>query len=283
MHTYVSLPMFPTYARSSLQDEDWIEREPKTSGTDITSASAAQRIREWRPQTTVNAMATTNIGFSDSSTLTNTSIIGFGGVKQLIQPSSMTTMGFMTSREALSILPPEQLTNADSSSRKRKADSKAPTTTKSKSSKPKQTTLQTWINQDSQSQPAEPAIPPSKVYSSGIIHDRGKATKSGPTLPQPHEMSSPSRGLEIEALPSLSFSSPAVPDISVSAVVQGKSCVDDDVPTSPLSPFTQPATSLGVFSPSPCTVVLRPGPNSILAERRSLGIRRGMKPWSSKK
>jgi hypothetical protein len=275
--------MFPTYARSSLQDEDWIEREPKTSGNDITTGTAAQRIREWRPQTTVNAMATTHIGFSAGSTLANTGIIGFGGVNQLMQPSSTTTMGFMTSREALSILPPEQLTNADNNPRKRKADSKAPATTKPKSAKPKQTTLQTWINPDRQSHPGESVIPSSKVCSSGIIQDRGKAIKSGPTLPHPHEMSSPSRGLEIESLPSLSFSSPAVADISVSAVVREKYCVDDDVPTSPLSPFTQPATSLGVVGPSPCELVPRLGLGGISAERRSLGIRRGMKPWSSKK
>jgi hypothetical protein len=274
--------MFPTYKRSSLQDEDWIGTEPKTNRND-TGGSAAQRIREWRPQTTVNAMSTTHIGFHVTSALANTGIVGFGGVNQLMQPSSMTTMGFMTSREALSILPPEQLANADNNPRKRKADSKAPAATKPKSAKPKQTTLQTWINQDNPGQPSEFVIPPSKACSSGIIQDRGKATKSGPILPQPHEMSSPSRGLEIEALPSLSFSSPALADISVFAVVQDKYCVEDDVPTSPLSPFTQPATSLGVVRTSPSTLVPQPGSSSNSAERRSLGIRRGMKPWSSKK
>jgi hypothetical protein len=285
MHTCESVYkiIVPADRRSSLIDEDWIEREPRPGVGEVTDGTAAQRIREWRPQTTVNAITTTHIGFPTTSTLTKNALAGFGNVNQLVQSSNLTTIGFMTSREALSILPPEQLANADKNPRKRKADNKHPSNIK-KAVKPQQTTLQTWFNLEVPQHNSEPAPRPMKVSSSGIIQDRGKAIKPGPSLPQPQDMSSPRRGYDINELPSLSFSSPAVgEDKSLNIATFTEKCdVDDDIPTSPLMSIVQPVTVAGMAGASLLPLVSGSAV-SVSAERRSLGIRRGMKPWSSKK
>jgi len=186
-------------------------------------------------------------------------------------------MGFMTSREALSILPPEQLTNTPKP-KKRKADHPS-TSTKfnGKTGRPKQATLKTWFTNDVPSVRVNVAKAPIKRdLSSGIIHDRGKALHGKPVLPALQQMSSPSRGYDIDALPAAFSSSPTIEPVSPLP----KKVAIGDIPTSPLIPTDEVAKdryrpTLG-FQRAQGMTVIPPA-------KKTLGMRRAMKPWPSKK
>lgn len=257
--------------RSSLVDEDWIERDMnRPSANSVTGETgAAQRIREWRPVMTVNALATTQIGARV------TPIDSLGSTNQSMPIGGIATMGFMTSREALSLLPAEQHNNINP--RKRKLEPTASKTT----ARPKQTTLSRWINNHvppPEPQPQESALS-TKVRSTGIIQDRGKQMRNELIPAIPLQMSSPERGLDIDTLLAVSLSSSPAP-----ATPHGPrhERLLDDLPTSPLVPTELPLKRQG-FAGSKDGLGVALGIASIPAERRSLGIRRGMKPWSSKK
>ena len=260
--------------RSSLRDEDWIESTyNRNSSNQPLGAGTAAQLREWRPQTTVNSMITAQIGVSMTSISQNTNVVGIGNLNSNNSMSGM-EMGFMTSRKAMSILPAEQLTTQPNP-RKRKSDEIKPP--KQKPSQTKQATLKTWITQ-----PAKPPSPPpkTKVRSSGIIQDRGKPSKCTPVLGPLQQSSSPARGYDIDALPSVSFSSPNCPTIEDDDFLSplpkpAKRLGTPDIPTSPLARSSNPAGFVGITTKS----VIQ----GVSTERKSLGIRRGMKPWPSKK
>lgn len=236
---------------------------PATSET-----SAAQRIREWRPEMTVNALTTTQIGARV------TTIGCLGSTNQSMPTGGIATMGFMTSREALSLLPAEQHNN---NPRKRKLE---PTVSKT-TARPKQTTLSRWVNNHvppPEPQPQESALY-TRVRSTGIIQDRGKQMRNVLIPSIPLQMSSPERGLDIDTLLAVSLSSSPAP-----ATPHGPRHERplNDIPTSPLVPTELPLKRQG-FAGSKDGLGTALGIASVPAERRSLGIRRGMKPWSSKK
>jgi hypothetical protein len=255
-----------------LCDEDWIENDinPVDSQQPFLENTAAQWIREWRPQVTVDTLTTTQIGFSTTSITRTTNINGLGNLNQNNVPVGMALTGFISSREALSILPPEKAAS-DTHSRKRKGETAMLTAApKQKPVEPKQTTLKPWTNSNGTTPSVEPAPTQIKPRSSGIIHDRGKAVKSDKALPSLQQMSSPDRGCDFDALPSLSFSSspnkpPAVEHRHL-----------DEISTSPLAIHTSNVIENSVTR----TIPLIKG---ISSGRKSLGIRRGMKPWPSKK
>jgi hypothetical protein len=231
---------------------------------------------------TVDNLSDGQVGFTTTSTLSS-SMNTIGGMRNsgpLERLSGgITSIGFMTSREALSILPAEQHANTINP-KKRKQDKTSTTT--SKASRPKQTTLRTWVSKPTRSAEPEPVL---KARSSGIIQDRGKTARNVPIRIIPQQMSSPERGYDIEALPTVSFSSPTG--------AQGRVCFDspiqprcddriiDDPRTSPLAPPALPAQR-GISNPKDALNVSA-GIGTAPMERRSLGIRRGMKPWPSKR
>ena len=196
-------------------------------------------------------------------------------------------MDFMTSREALAILPLEQPT-IHNNPKKRKADVVPPISVKVKSFQPKQATLKTWITKDIPLRPTEPPPPQFKVCSSGIVQDRGKPSKSIRHNALLQQSSSPSRGYDIDALPSVSFSSPTRSEIDdddefCSPLPKPTKRLDpNDIPTSPLAPSPSIKTVRGMGLPRngvETTMVVK----GVSTEKRSLGIRRGMKPWPSKR
>lgn len=195
-------------------------------------------------------------------------------------------MGFMTSREALAILPVEQHTSHNNP-KKRKADIVPTISAKEKSFQPKQATLKTWITKDIALRLTE-TPPQLKVRSSGIVQDRGKPCKSIRHPPLLQQSSSPSRGYDIDALPSVSFSSPTRPEIDDddefrSPLPKPTKRLDlNDIPTSPLTP-SHSIKTMGGVGLAWDGVAPTVGVKEVLTEKRSLGIRRGMKPWPSKR
>lgn len=189
----------------------------------------------------------------------------------------------MTSREALTILPLEQSTSYNHS-KKRKADAGPTISAKQKSFQPKQATLKTWITKDITFQSTESPPPQFKVRPSGIVQDRGKPCKSTYNPPLLEQSSSPSRGYDINALPSVSFSSPTRSETDDDEFSSPPKQAKDlnDIPTSPLAPSHSIKTVGGMGlgqNGGTATVTIK----GVSTEKRSLGIRRGMKPWPSKR
>jgi hypothetical protein len=258
--------------RTSLHDEDWIESNlyGKILNAPIGACTGAQ-LREWRPQATVNTTSTTKIGFSTTSISRNTNVAGLGNLT-LNNTLDGTTMDFISSREALSLLPAEQFTSA-TIPRKRKSDDFV---TKRKPSQPKQATLETWITHSIQ-----PPTPKTKLRSSGIVKDRRKSS-GHISIPHPLDgSSSPSRGYDIDALPEVSFSSPDCSEIEEDDFCdrlsnRTKRSHINDIPTSPLTSRSLPINKVNLL---PSSVA----PKLAGQDKKSLGIRRGMKPWPSKR
>lgn len=250
-----------------MDDEDWIERDPSGRGPQLNGFNAAQRIRDWQPQSNIVGTSTTQIGFKTTQI---SQTFGAGAMSRNTTLNTMTQIGFMTTREALSILPPERLTN-NNNPRKRKADP-LPTSTRAKASQPKQMSLSSWIAGDTQPQ----QIPePIKVRSSGIIQDRIKVSwrpKTPTVIPDCLPSSSPERGYDPDSLPAVSFSSP-YNDTCKDRTVVAEECLNE-IPTSPLVPQIE--------APVVSHTLAKPISGANLAGKKSLGIRRGMKPWSAK-
>ena len=101
-------------------------------------------------------------------------------------------MGFISSRQVLSMLPPEHLTNNVPQPQLKRKSEDLPAVFQLSSG--------TIVN----SQPGPPAKKPTL---SGAIVDRAKPIVNGPVLPL-LQSSSPHPGVEVDALPSLSFTSP---------------------------------------------------------------------------
>lgn len=237
---------------------------------------AAQRIREWQPQTTAGGFSTTQIGFQTTQV---SHAFTAGAINRNMTMNSTTQIGFMTTREALSILPPEQLSDRYTSKKRKSEIPSILLTSKPKPAQPKQTSLSNWIKGEPEVQPQVEHEPPlTRVISSGIIQDRGPPPRKNqpPLLPSVLPPSSPERGCDPDLLPAVSFSSPYDDSPRPRCVADTTSYpADDDVPTSPLrSKSDASSTAAGV----------RTLPWSMApSERKSLGIRRGMKPWPSKK
>ena len=285
MYELVHIERNQTDDRTSLKDEDWIESNfnRNVSNQSFLGGNAAERIREWRPNTTVNSIATTQIGFSTTFVSRKNNVVGLGNLDSNSSMNGM-TMGFMTSREALAILPLEQSTSHNNS-KKRKADAGPTISAKQKLFQPKQATLKTWITKDITLRPTEPPPPQFKVRSSGIVQDRGKPCKSTRHPPLLEQSSSPSRGYDINALPSVSFSSPTRFEIDDDDEFSSppKPAKDlNDIPTSPLAP-SHPIKTVGGMGLGQNGVTATVTVKGVSTEKRSLGIRRGMKPWPSKR
>ena len=101
--------------RPSIRDEDWIEN-PKNglARTQSFGSNNPSQKREWRPQmNTTSLTTTTQIGATTTITRNPTT----GGPGALPKSNPMTNvppgapMGFISSRQVLSMLPPEQLNN----------------------------------------------------------------------------------------------------------------------------------------------------------------------------
>jgi hypothetical protein len=228
--------------------------------------TVAQRIREWRPQTTVASLPVTQIGFTTTTIGSTTNIVG---LDRLTTTTSIST-GFITSREALSILPSEPTTN-----NKRKAEH--PPLKKSKLRVPKQSTLTSWIQEEIRDDPLAVLVKHEfKTRSTGIVHDRGKPTETPQATLPSDPSSSPARGYDIDALPTVSFSSPFASKVDVEfespLAKPGKRFVVEEVlPPAPLMPACPMVAGQRV------SVV-----SALVPARKSLGIRRGMKPWGAK-
>ena len=217
-------------------------------------------------------------------------------------------MGFMSSREALAILPPEQLpkitpaakrkaTNAVEGKILTKAVRRSELATNvvegikltkavrrseqatnavegikfTKEVRSEQKTMPMFINPDSLFDfRVIPNLNKPSV-SSGIVQDRGKPLKTSPVLPQNHLSSSPDRGLNIDALPSVSFSSPS----TALATQEEKGTIH--LSTSPLIPI--PPTS--ALKPMPRPMV--PDRSLLPGAKKQLGIPRDMAPWRAKR
>ena len=223
-------------------------------------------MRQYRPQTTV-------IGFSSTQVSRNTTVSSFGGPGlnrglQGTNPATGPPMGFMTSREALAILPPEQLTQGNEA-RKRKAGKAELPESKDKSCRPKQEILSCFISPDLFLNTAGLPTFANKTVSSGIVQDRGKPFTTPPIFPQTHLSSSPYRGLDVDSLPSVSFSSPN----STLPAEEIKAC---DLTTSPLVPVGLPRVVNLASVTAMSDAVGKAG-----TTKRALGASRGMKPWRS--
>jgi len=196
-------------------------------------------------------------------------------------------MGFMSSREALAILPPEQLPKITPAAKRKatnavegviltKAARRSEQATNAvekftKEVRSEQKTMQMFINPDSLFDfRIIPKLNKPSV-SSGIVQDRGKPLKTSPVLPQNHLSSSPDRGLNIDALPSISFSSPS----TALATQEEKGTVH--LSTSPLIP-TPPSSAL---KPVPRPMV--PDRSILPGAKKRLGIPRDMAPWRGKR
>ena len=185
------------------------------------------------------------------------------------------TMGFMSSRETLAIFPLE-LPKTHNNPKKRKADVVSTISAKEKSRQPKQPTLKTWVTKDIPLRPTEPPPPQFKVRSSGIIQDRGKPSKSirCPSLLQ--QSSSASRGYDIDALPSVSFSSPTRPEMDEhdefrSPLPKPMKRVDpNDIFTSRLSP-SHSIKTVGGMGLAGNSVIAAMAVKGVSTEKRSLG------------
>lgn len=189
-------------------------------------------------------------------------------------------MGFVSSRKVLSVRSNKQ-PSTQSLTQKRKADDDPPCVTSKR--KPSESRLAAFVNNP---YPVFPdsghAVQRIKVSSSGIVRDRRKPIKGGSTLPLQAQSSSPARGYDLDALPSVSFSSPKEAEGGGSNVIELKSTGIEEPPTSPLRPLCN-------YTKEPIKVLshkydMHASHVPVLStERRSLGIRRGMKPWPSKK
>jgi hypothetical protein len=229
-----------------------------------TGVRAVDRIREWQPQTTESGFIRTQIGFQTTqiSRTFNTR-----DVNRSMALNTTSQTGFMTTREALSILPSKQLSNSYSS-KKRRAEPSALPSSNTKPPTAVQTSLSTWITGRTE---VKEKAPLTRALSSGIVQDRGppfRKIQQSPLIPTCLPSSSPERGYDPDLLPAVSFSSPY--DDSPrprSKLTATNDLAEDDALTSPLLPTAMPVPSAG------------PVPSA----RRSLGIRRDMKPWTSKK
>jgi hypothetical protein len=252
-----------TDIRPSIHDDDWFE--PKSDKPEMEGGTTvAQRIREWRPQTTVAALPVTQIGFTTTTIGRTTNILG---LDRLTTTTSMMT-GFITSREALSILPTEPTIN-----NKRKAEQPHPQ--KSKPRVTKQSTLTSWIQEELREDPL-PVVAKFdvKTRSTGVVHDRGKPTEPPRAMLPPDPSSSPARGYDIDALPPVLFSSPSAGKVEEEfespLAKPGKRFIVEEVPPAPLLPAC------------PMVAGQRVSVAGVVPVRKSLGIRRGMKPWGAK-
>ena len=219
-------------------------------------------MRQYRPQTTV-------IGFSSTQISRNTTVSSLGGLGlnhglRGTNPPTGPPMGFMTSREALAILPPEQLTQG-SWARKRNAREAELPESKDKSCRPKQETLSNFISPDLFLNTAGLSTFANKTVSSGIVQDRCKPLITPPVFPETHLSSSPYRGLDVDALPSVSFSSP-------SSTFPAEEVKASDLTTSPLVPVG-PHRVVNLAS-----VTAMSDTTGKAAATRALGASRRMKP-----
>ena len=218
LHTGMYFP-FPedAYPRLSLKDEDWIENQPLVGANQYENyTSAAQRMREWTPQTTITS-TTANAGSQG----------GVPSIKGL-------QMGFMSGRQALAHLPPEQLTY-DNNPKKRKAEipgKAAPTT---KTAGPVQKPLKSFMNPDDIFNIRDFSLPSKPSVSSGIVQERGKPLKRGRLIPRSRLSSSPDLGVNVDALPSVSFSSPSTTVAAKEEIIK-----ENNLITSPLMPGALP-------------------------------------------
>ena len=232
----------------------------------------AQRIRDWQPEAITGGFTTTRIGFNTTQVSQS---FNAGTINQNLKVN-MSQIGFMTTREALSILPPEQLTNSKNM-KKRKAGVASSAPSESKVRQSKQTSLKSWFAGEPQVEQKAPLV---RVQSSGIIQDRGRVSCKAQLpalLPDTLPPSSPESVYDPDLLPAVSFSSPHVDPPRADETVG----LQDDVPISPLGP-----KSVLPSVPSVGNKVQRitqpTGNGDVASQRRSLGIRRGMKPWSAK-
>lgn len=186
-------------------------------------------------------------------------------------PTTGTTMGFMTSRQALAILPPEQL-STQTNARKRKSESTSRASLKQKPLQQKLAILEK--RQDISSPLVQRAV---RMQSSGVIHDRQKPVSAKITLPM-QQSSSPDRGYDVDNLPPVAFSSP------------DPSTADDEEFLSPPKPAMQSGKyDISSTLPSSRYPVKaasaqkheedKMGIRGISSGRKSLGVGRGAKPW----
>jgi hypothetical protein len=210
-------------------------------------------MREWAPQTTINS-TTTNIGSQGGDPF----------MKGL-------QMGFMSGRQALAHLPPEQLTY-DNNSKKRKAEipgKAAPTT---KTAGPVQKPLKSFMNPDDIFNIRDFSLPSKPSISSGIVQDRGKPLKRGRVLAQSRFSSSPELGLNVDALPSVSFSSPSTTVAAKEEIIK-----ENNIITSPLMPGALPLSRKPEpYFPAPQVI---PNPRAL----KGFGKRRSLNPWEHKR
>ena len=199
--------------------------------------NASQRIREWRPQTTVNALSKTQVGFSTAFIPGNANIAGLGGVGG--NPGPM--MGFISSRHVFAILPAHQLTS-DTNTRKRRSNQNL-TVAKEKFFQQKESNTKSRINADIPNCEIDSLPLKKKVCSSGVVHDRGKVSRNAPAVSLPEQMSSPDQVWDLDALPSVSFSSPndsmTAARYYPSPMSQPQTKSQADVPTSPIAPVSK--------------------------------------------
>ena len=254
--------------RPSIYDDDWIEAPKNDKALSEGATAVASRIREWRPQAIVTPLPVTQTGFTTTTIARTTKVIGL----DKLDPVNCMMTGFMSSREALSILSTEPTTT---NINKRKAEYPLPKKLKPRAAK--QSTLTSWISQDKSTRSTETCK--IKPRPSGIVHDRMKPV---PVVALPANQSpSPPRGYDLDALPTVSFSSPTC-DVN---------CIDEEFE----SPLAKPGKRFIVGEPPvmPLTLGYQPMGQTIAPtgtsvkgvgmHRKSLGIRRGMKPWSSGK
>jgi hypothetical protein len=176
---------------TSLKDDDQDLRSPRD---DPNRNSSSQNGQDWQ--------ARPSYSFSQG---------GFN--RAAIEPNTPMP-GFISSREALKILPPDPvrtITNAQ----KRKPTKQSANVGK-KTYQPIQRMAPSLIKLEEQLPPfIETKKPPIKVVSSGIVQDRGLQNQPARLLMlQPLDQhSSPPRGVDLDFLPSVSFSSPSIDSV----------------------------------------------------------------------
>lgn len=242
--------------RPSINDEDWVENPTNglARSQSFGNNNPSQK-REWRPQMTTTSLTTaTQIGAT--TTITQNPTTGGPGALPKSNPMANVPpgapMGFISSRQVLSMLPPEQLNNPVL--QKRKSDGPPA---------PKRTAPGTLDRKSI-------VLPEFRPARTATIVDRAKPTPCGPVIPL-LQSSSPHPGIEVDALPSLSFSSPM--DLKAESDDEFK-----DLPaTSPLAPI-KPAAKRTKKS----TIVVPPpvaNQGSGRGRGRGRPAGRSMKPW----
>jgi hypothetical protein len=192
-------------------------------------------------------------------------IKGLGSLRHNPALNLTASTGFISSRQALSILPRER-TPPSPNPRKRKINSISSTNP----SKSKQTTIKSYMDPILDI-PHEKPAKIKKLPSSGIIQDRGRLVTVKTELPSIQQMSSPHRGCDVDELPFVSFSSSPLKELNAKSPSR-EGFSSPPLINSPTNPANRNLEELSGF-------VLR----KMNAPKKSLGIRRDMKPWPSKR